>query len=463
VVRDGCGKITHKAPEREGRANLEEQRGERRWAGWMLLAAALVATAAGLIWALTVVPRWLYPPLRPAELGQVSDPGRRIELETNRLKLQNDARGNMLQGLAGLAVLGGAIVAARQLRLGREQLQHNLQSSRDQLELSRSGQLTERFTRAIDQLGTQDQLEVVLGGIYALERIARDSPGDRSTIAEILTTYVRNHVPRLLPRAGEDLADAPGDELPALQTRAPDVQAALIVLCRGGFAYPLDLHGTDLRSADLTGVNLQGVRLEGADLKGVQLDGANLQDARLGGADLRGAGLSAANLRRATLVEADLQGARLGGAVLHRARLASANLQEARLAGANLREARLDNAGLQGAQLVGADLQDARLERANLHHATLVSANLQGAILSAANLQGARLDGSDLQGATLIDADLQGAILRGANLRDARLFGVDLRGAQVDETTIWPEGFNSIIAGVVPSERSPGGGGRLRT
>jgi hypothetical protein len=53
----------------------------------------------------------------------------------------------------------------------------------------------ERFTRAIEQLGS-DQLEVRLGAIYALERIARDSERDHWPIMEILTAYVRAHAPR---------------------------------------------------------------------------------------------------------------------------------------------------------------------------------------------------------------------------------------------------------------------------
>ncbi len=38
-------------------------------------------------------------------------------------------------------------------------------------------------------------LEVRLGGIYALERIARDSPKDHWTIMEVLTAYVRENSP----------------------------------------------------------------------------------------------------------------------------------------------------------------------------------------------------------------------------------------------------------------------------
>jgi hypothetical protein len=51
--------------------------------------------------------------------------------------------------------------------------------------LARQGQVTDRYTKAIEQLGS-DKLEVRIGGIYALERIAHDSPRDHPTIMEVL-------------------------------------------------------------------------------------------------------------------------------------------------------------------------------------------------------------------------------------------------------------------------------------
>ena len=70
--------------------------------------------------------------------------------------------------------------------------------------LNRAGQITERFTRAIDQLG-HPELDVRLGGIYALERIARDSQDDHPQVVEVLTAYVREHArwpPDASPRTG---------------------------------------------------------------------------------------------------------------------------------------------------------------------------------------------------------------------------------------------------------------------
>jgi hypothetical protein len=87
-------------------------------------------------------------------------PGQPPLLYAEGAKAENDVRTTLLQGVAGLLLLAGAIATWRQLRL------------------SRKGQITERFTRAIDQLDYRKSLEVRLGAIYALERIARDSERD---------------------------------------------------------------------------------------------------------------------------------------------------------------------------------------------------------------------------------------------------------------------------------------------
>ena len=54
----------------------------------------------------------------------------------------------------------------------------NFNLSRRAFELTEQGQVTDRFTRAIEQLGS-DKLDVRIGRIYALERVARDSVKDQ--------------------------------------------------------------------------------------------------------------------------------------------------------------------------------------------------------------------------------------------------------------------------------------------
>jgi len=170
------------------------------------------------------------------------------------------------------------------------------------IEVAQEGQLTERFTRAIEQLGSE-KLEVRLGGIYALERIARDSPKDHWTIMEVLTAFVRENAPwRDQPES------SPACEPPPLRT---DIQAILTVIGRRtriygkGEALPLDLSGTDLRRADLWGAHLERAHLRGAHLEeayliGAHLEGASLWDAHLEGAYLESAHLEGVDLRGVT-------------------------------------------------------------------------------------------------------------------------------------------------------------------
>ena len=77
--------------------------------------------------------------------------------------------------------------------------------------LSRESHVTDRYTKAIEQLGSEG-LDVRLGAIYALERIMFDSPRDHPTIVEVLAAFVREHSrPKLChharnPQAGTDQA-----------------------------------------------------------------------------------------------------------------------------------------------------------------------------------------------------------------------------------------------------------------
>jgi hypothetical protein len=211
--------------------------------GWLPLAVAgIVVLLTGLVL------------LAPGRLVARDTTGSTLTGE-QRAKATSDARTALLQAVGGLLLAAGAAATWRQVRISRE------------------GQVTERFTRAVDQLGSE-HLDVRLGGLYALERIAHDSAGDRRTIAEILTAYIRQRAPWPPTQPGQYRADWPTDQQPDLRTRAPDVQAALTVLGRGSFPKPtdpyapaadrLDLREVDLRKADLGGAHLEGVRTSAA-------------------------------------------------------------------------------------------------------------------------------------------------------------------------------------------------------
>ena len=75
--------------------------------------------------------------------------------------------------------------------------------SRRTFELTEQGQVTDRYTKAIEQLGS-DKLAVRIGGIYALERIARDSARDHPAGMEVLTAFIREHSHKEWPPPGPD-------------------------------------------------------------------------------------------------------------------------------------------------------------------------------------------------------------------------------------------------------------------
>jgi hypothetical protein len=214
----------------------------------------------------------------------------------------------------------------------------------------------EALSRAVEQLGA-DKLDVRIGGIYSLERVARDSARDHPTVMEILATFVREH-------SNEQWPFPHGDDNAAVRTTRPDVQAALTVIGRRNTIndqQPINLSSASLRRAVLAHANLVGADLVNADLAGADLMGADLTGATLLGADLTDARLSSANLSRSALI-----GANLSAALLNDARLTHTDLSRATLQGAQLYDVDLTGASLRATDLTGADLTGADLTGADL-------------------------------------------------------------------------------------------------
>ncbi|MFP3867872.1 MAG: pentapeptide repeat-containing protein [Desulfobacteraceae bacterium] len=293
-----------------------------------LLRVFLILGALG-VFALAL---WKVPEWQVAGYGDVIKPEKIPDYVNEFLK-------TLAQILGGLVLLYGLYLTWRRIT-----------ATEKTVELTREGQVTERFTRAIEQLGS-DRLEIRLGGIYALERIAWDSERDHWPIMEVLTAYVREHAswPPKTPeeQPTESIESQPtGEKEQQPEPKPPiDIQAILTVIGRRNpdFAQrklkPLDLRGTDLRGTYLVGANLQKAFLSEANLQKAVLRGANLQRANF----------SKANLQQAFFVSANLQEAWLFGANLKEAWLFGANVQKTYLREANMQQADLRKADLRGA------------------------------------------------------------------------------------------------------------------
>jgi hypothetical protein len=196
---------------------------------WQIL--VVVSGVASLL-LLIFVPVWQ---VRNLHAEDTEDMQRRVELE-------NEARKTIAQILGGAAVLAGVFFTAQQLFVAQ-----------DAQRIAEEAQITERFTRATEQLGS-DELEIRIGGIYAFERIARDSKEDLHPIASILTTFIRENAPRKETE----------EEYPSKQhysypdglvdpTVPSDIHAAVGSLvslsAESDNGIHLDLHGSDLEGA----------------------------------------------------------------------------------------------------------------------------------------------------------------------------------------------------------------------
>jgi hypothetical protein len=190
----------------------------------------------------------------------VTSPLTRATIEEKRLKSRNDIRTAGAQLLAALAVLGGGVFTWWTVRLTRE------------------GQLTDRFTNAVEHLG-HEETPVRVGAIYALGRIARDSRTDRGAVMALLADHLREKTPWPPPPADDKATVVASIPLPHPEVRA----VARILRERSATevrSTPLALSGIDLRSAPLEGANLCEVDLADSNLAGAHLEGADLSTAR---------------------------------------------------------------------------------------------------------------------------------------------------------------------------------------
>lgn len=270
-------------------------------------------------------------------------------------------QGGLLTAAAALTAVAGGLIALDETR----------QANAEVRRANENTHVRELYATAIGLLSAET-IDSRLGGIYALERVAVDSPADQRTVVEVLSAFVRVH--------STDPALRPTTPDPASPVRpAVDVHAAVTVLAR----LPVR---DGVPRADLLGANLTGP----ASLRRLQIPGGNLDGTNLNKADLSSARLEKVSLVRASLNEATLADVRMAGANLAGAMLSETNLTGARMAGVNLTGAWLIGANFTRARLVGAKFSGARMDGTILLPDSLRILNIRQAVFKRADLTDVR-------------------------------------------------------------------------
>lgn len=364
----------------------------------------IIIIVLGLMW-------WYIP------VFQVNHYGTNIN-NSERANLENQYRVTLTQTFGGVVILYGVYQGWRRIILAEEDLKithYTMNISQANLEVSREGQITERFTRAVDQLGAIDQfgnpaIEIRLGGIYALERIAKESKKDYLPIMEILTAYARKNSPN-----NEDVF-----EQHTVNTEVSfEIQAILTVIGRRNHLFDdeknncLKLNRTLLQCADLEEANFKEADFERTNLAGSVFKGANLERANL----------YMAYLESVDFTKANLKGVCLSSAKLFYAYFEEANLEDVNLDGANIESADFTKANMKNAILEDSYLEETLFTDTNLEGANFRKAKFKSAYFDRANLSGADFSGADLSGADFTNTNLTGAILDGTSITDVK--GID--------------------------------------
>jgi hypothetical protein len=192
----------------------------------------------------------------PGAASRVSSPGRRLktayapDMDQALTVAAIGVGGTVIVGIVGLwANVRNTNKTTEVSRRAVEVSQHAVEAAQRTVALTEQGQVTDRYTKAIEQLGSAN-LDVRIGGIYALERIAHDSARDHPTVMEVLAAFIREHSRELQQPSPED--DPIADVL--RRRTLPDIQAAVTVIGRRSAV-------NDGQEINLTRVTLAGANL----------------------------------------------------------------------------------------------------------------------------------------------------------------------------------------------------------
>ena len=297
----------------------------------LAIGAAVVLAAVVVGLAIWLLPRWQARGWRRAGISE----------EEKLAELTIQARTGITQAFGGLALIATLAITAYQVNQTQRSADRNLR-------LAERGQVSERFSRAVEQLGATNQdaarspaIDVRTGALFALRRIALDSAENTRQAFLVITAYVRNNykpqasppkfvngcagfrAPRadigtaftfVLPDVAEKLlADTGERTLRGLRGTRLD-QLGVDELVLSGFDLTqLKVRDAYLRRSVFTGSILTSARFDRADLTH-----ANFSDAVLTGSSFRGACLNGAVFTGARLNGTDFRGARLDGATFPR-------------------------------------------------------------------------------------------------------------------------------------------------
>ncbi len=192
--------------------------------------------------------------------------------------------------ITGIGALFGvylAILRSEENKRQNDVAEKQSQTAIDQSKTAEQGLITDRINKATEGLGKNHEngkpvLEIRIGAIYALERIAKDSERDHVPIMELFCAYIRTN-------------SSNDDKDTITKNLREDIRIILNIIRRRDKWTPnkgrleleriqgmyFNFYNCYLRLAELYGANLSGANFYKANLETTWLNGVNLSRARL--------------------------------------------------------------------------------------------------------------------------------------------------------------------------------------
>lgn len=204
-------------------------------------------------------------------------------------------------------------------------------AARRQSEIAQKGLLNERYQKGAEMLGS-GVLSVRLGGIYALDRLAKEHPSEYHVqIMELFCAFVRNPANK---ESEIEIREREKDRhVPDLGVDVAEVMTAIGQRSEDGIAEEGKAEGFELnfRRSDLRGLSLLGGNFRDADFTGAYLMRSHFTDTDLRGANCSHAHLYMAHFLICNLTDVDLSWADISGATLFTSVFSNTELTNTRI------------------------------------------------------------------------------------------------------------------------------------
>jgi len=340
-----------------------------------------------------------------------------------------------------------------QIRLTRSQLQINLAEVKRLNDQSQTQLVTDQYMQAVGQTG-HPSVDVRVGGIHLLERIAKDHPeGYAETIYEVLVSSLREHT-RPNPAVAmvvSELAEAHArkerldEDLPAIEPVGSDVEAVLLVLARNRALFDAHVDRLKPGAGRGTGAHLVGLNLTSAWLRGVVLDNATLEDVVLTDARLVGTSFSESKLAKCSFA-----GASLVDCIFDAGHLDNCGFSWATINGSSFDKAQVDNCYFGDSTIVRTRFNSAKLTNIRFVFAKMTEASFEGTTIAEADFEKSEVSHTRFDHITMANADFHHAtmtstVFDSVNIADSDFSQAGFTDTRFEQATLsdvnFPDGF----------------------